>query len=325
MYERYWVNQMEVIDLKNLIKQNQIPHFMIFTGEEYMAQKIYIQQIAKVMNLKVQYVDAVADIAKSLGNKSLFSENHIYIVHDDKEFMQSDKASEIISKLKSDILILTLTTLDKRLKFIKTYNSSIVDFKPLKSENLKVYIKREIDLSDRNIDILMEICEYNYGHCLLEIDKIWKYVDGCVREYGKPCDVDINGVFKSLLEDGTLYIPPRDTIWDFVKAVLQNKPKLAYELLQDCKEIGEATLIIISNLYNQTKWTMQVQNCKSKNIEKSTGLTYWQIKNAKECVGRFNNEDLEYLMRLCQNIEVRIKQGKIEEQIAVDYILAKFY
>ena len=121
MYERYWVNQMEVIDLKNLIKQNQIPHFMIFTGEEYMAQKIYIQQIAKVMNLKVQYVDAVADIAKSLGNKSLFSENHIYIVHDDKEFMQSDKASEIISKLKSDILILTLTTLDKRLKFIKTY------------------------------------------------------------------------------------------------------------------------------------------------------------------------------------------------------------
>ena len=304
---------MEVIDLKNLIKSNQIPNFMIFAGEEYMVQKIYIQQIAKVRNLKVQYIDAVADITKSLGNKSLFSENHIYIVRDDKEFMQSNKADEIISKLKSDILILTLTTLDKRLKFIKAYNSSIVDFKPLKSENLKVYIKREIDLSDRNIDILMEICEYSYGRCLLEIDKIKRYG-------GK-----VNETFQYLVETGAIYTPPRDAVVDFVKAVLQNKPKLAYELLQDCKEVGEATLIIISNLYNSTKWVYQVQNCKAKDVEKSTGLTYWQIKNAKECVSVFSNDDLEYLMRLCQNIEARIKQGKIVEDIAVDYILAKFY
>jgi len=304
---------MEVIDLKNLIKSNQIPNFMIFAGEEYMVQKIYIQQIAKVMNLKVQYIDAVADIVQSLGTKSLFSENHLYLVRDDKDFMQSDKVAEVIAKLKSDMLILTLTTLDKRLKFIKTYNSSIVDFKPLKSENLKVYIKREIDLSDRNIDILMEICEYSYGRCLLEIDKIKRYG-------GK-----VNETFQYLVETGAIYTPPRDAVFDFVKAVLQNKPKLAYELLQDCKEIGEATLIIISNLYNLTRWIYQVQNCKSDNIEKSTGLTYWQIKNAKECGKHFSNDDLEYLMRLCQNVEIRLKQGRIAEDIAVDYILAKFY
>ena len=132
-------------------------------------------------------------------------------------------------------------------------------------------------------------------------------------------------IFRKFVEENVLFVPPRDAVFDFVSAVLQNKPKNAYELLQDCKEIGEATLIIISNLYNLTKWTYQVQNCFSKDIEKSTGLTYWQIKNAKECVGRFSNEDLEYLMRLCQNIEVRIKQGKIDEKIAVDYILANFY
>ena len=315
---------MEVIDLKNLIKSNQIPNFIIFTGEEYMVQKIYIQQIAKVRNLTVRYIDEVADITKQLGSKSLFSEHYLYVVRDDKDFMQGN-FKDVIDRLKSDMLILTLTTLDKRLKIVKEYNSSIVDFKPLKSENLKVYIKREIDLSDRNIDILMEICGYNYGHCLLEIDKILQYVDGCVKEYGKPCDVDINGVFKSLLEDGAIYVPPRDAVFDFTKAVLQNKQKLSYELLQECKEIGEATLIIISNLYNLTKWTYQVQNCKSKDIEKSTGLTYWQIKNAKECVGKWHNEDLEYLLRKCQRVEVGIKQGVIDESIAVDYILAKLY
>lgn len=310
---------MEVIDLKNLIKQNQIPHFMIFTGDEYMVQKIYIQQIAKTQGLKVRYADSVADIAKYLGSKSVFNEHYLYCVRDDRDFMTSDKADEIISKLKSDMLVLTLSVVDRRVKFTKTYNSSIVDFKPLKSENLRVYIKREIDLSDRNIDILMEICEYNYGRCLLEIDKIKKYTN-----YLGPAKMQ-DGVFQMLVESGAIYIPPRDAVFDFVSTVLKNKPKQAYELLQDCKDIGEATLIIISNLYNLAKWTYQVQNCTSKDIEKSTGLTYWQIKNAKECVNRFSNEDLEYTMRLCQNVEVRIKQGKIDEKIAVDYILAKLY
>lgn len=309
---------MEVADFKNLIRSKVVSKFTIFTGEEYMVQKIYAEQIAKVYGLKIKHIDSVADISKQLGTMSLFKENYLYMVRDDKEFMQSDKIEETLAKLKSDMLILTLTTLDKRLKFTKTYKDSIVEFKPLKSENLKVYIKREIDLSDRNIDILMEICDYNYGQCLLEIDKIERYYKGSQW-------TSLDEVFRKLVEDGTIHTPPRDAVFDFVKAVLQNKPKLAYELLQDCKEIGEATLIIISNLYNQTKWTYQVQNCKSKDIEKSTGLSYWQIKNAKECLNRFDNGDLEYLMRLCQNVEMRIKQGKIEEQIAVDYILAKFY
>ena len=238
--------------------------------------------------------------------------------------MQSDNVEETLHKLKSDMLILTLTTLDKRLKFVKTYNSSIVDFKPLKNENLKVYIKREIDLSDRNIDILMEICEYNYGRCLLEIDKIKRYI------YAKELDEIYDhhfedSVFQKFVEKGIIYTPPRDAIFDFVKAVLQNKPKLAYELLHDCKDIGESTLNLISALYTNTKWVYQVQNCVSKDIAKSTGLSYFQIKTAKECTHYFDSSDLEYLMRLCQNIEMRIKQGKIEEQIAIEYILAKFY
>ena len=172
---------MEVADLKNLIRSKVVPNFLIFTGEEYMVQRIYAKQIAKVYNLKMEYIDAVEDISKQLGTKSLFRENHLYMVRDDKEFMQSDNVEETLHKLKSDMLILTLTTLDKRLKFVKTYKDAIIEFKPLKSENLKVYIKREIDLSDRNIDILMEICEYNYGHCLLEIDKIRRYADAIRR------------------------------------------------------------------------------------------------------------------------------------------------
>lgn len=311
---------MEVQELKHLIKEKTIPSFMIFTGEEWRVQKIYIEQIAKVAGLEIKYIDTVSDIANSVGTKSLFSKDYLYVVRDDKEFITEEKLQEkVINNLNNNMLILELTSADKRLKILKTYKTSTYEFNTLKSDILKRYIQREIDLSDRNCEILMEICSYSYGHCLLEIDKIKRYVN-----YLGPAPTQ-DGVFQKLLEDGTLYVPPRDTLWDFIRAVLQNKPNKAFELYQDLKELQTPTFAILTNLYNNTKQVLQVQVCTSNDIAKTTGLNQWQIRNAKECVGRFKAGDLAYLMRLIQRVESGIKQGKIDESIAIDYILCGFF
>ena len=128
--------------------------------------------------------------------------------------------------------------------------------------------------------------------------------------------------FEQLVADGAIYQPPKDAIFDFVKAVLQNHTGLAYKLLQDCKDIGESSLAILSVLFNNTKQLLQVQTCESKDIEKTTGLTYWQIKNAKECLNVYSNNNLIYIMKLIQSTERKIKSGLMEEQIAVDYVVS---
>jgi len=316
---------MEVQELKHLIKEKTIPSFMIFTGEEWLVQKLYIEQIAKVVNLDIQYIDKVSDIIGTLGSKSLFSQDYLYVVRDDKEFMTEEKLQEkVINNLNQNMLILELTSADKRLKLLKTYKTSTYEFNALKSDILKRYIQREIDLSDRNCEILMEICEYSYGHCLLEIDKILCYT----RAYynGQPFKVGAcDKTFITLLEDGTLYVPPRDTLWDFIKAFLQNKPSKAYELYQELKELQSPTFAILTNLYNNAKQVLQVQVCTSNDIAKTTGLTAWQIRNAKECINKYKARDLAVLMRLIQKVESNIKQGKLDEQIAIDYIFSSFF
>ena len=97
---------------------------------------------------------------------------------------------------------------------------------------------------------------------------------------------------------------------------------ILYKLLQDCKDIGESSLAILSVLFNNTKQLLQVQTCESKDIEKTTGLTYWQIKNAKECLNVYSNNNLIYIMKLIQSTERKIKSGLMEEQIAVDYVVS---
>ena len=308
---------MEVQELKQMIKSADIPNFLIFIGDEWMVKKIYIEQISKVKKLGIKYIDAVSDIASSVGSKSLFNQNYLYVCTDDKEFMTEEKLQQkVIENLSDNMLILQLTSVDKRLKFTKTYNNSIVEFKTLNEAVLKRYIQKEIDLNDAKCEQLMEICEYNYGRCLLEIDKI-------KRIMGESDTPNIS--FNLLLVDGTIHVPPKEALWDFIKAVLQNKPKLAFDLYADLKAVEAPTLSILSNLYNNTKQLLQVQTCTSKDIAKTTGLTAWQIKNAKECVGRWRPGDLVYLMRLIQQTESGIKSGKIEESIAVEYILTSLW
>ena len=315
---------MEVQELKKLIKENNIPNFLIFTGEEYEVQRQYIKQIAKVKNLSTYYAEDIDEIWRNLDVQSLFSDDKLYILRDDKELLTNEKVyNRILDKLANNMLILQLTSADKRLKMLKQYNNSIVEFNTLNEAILKQYIQREIDLNDRNCEILMEICEYNYGAILLEIDKIKKY-----KADTRPTTLqsnDINHIFVHLLDDGTIHIPPRDVIWDFIKAFLQNKPLQAYELYQELKELETPTFSILSNLYNNARAVFQVQTCASNDIAKSTGLSAWQIRNAKECIHRFDDMDLEVILKIIQRTEMWVKQGKIDESIAIDYIFTSVF
>ena len=127
--------------------------------------------------------------------------------------------------------------------------------------------------------------------------------------------------FEILVKDGTIYEPPYDAIWDLVDAILDRKVNLTYNLLNQSYAVGEATMVMLSVLYNNTKAVLQVQSCKTNDISKSTGLTGWQIKNAKKHVNKYKNSELVRLMRLIHRVQKEIKLGLIDDDVVMDYIL----
>ena len=169
---------MDVSTLKAKIVSNQLPNYLIFSGEEWKVQQIYIEQIGKVTGLEIKRIDSVSDIYGQLRNRSFVRKALIYIVRDDRDLMQNEKLQQQIeSALGDNILIHLLTSVDKRTKFYKQYKDKIVEFEQLEDRILKKYIKKEIVLSDRNCQRLIDVCEHSYGRILLEIDKIKRYVD----------------------------------------------------------------------------------------------------------------------------------------------------
>lgn len=307
---------MDAKTIKNQIAKNTLQPLYIFLGEEWKVQQIYIDQIVKVSGKAKRYIDSISDIFSKLRSVSFLQTGYVYVVRDDKDILTEEKLQDnLLSVLGDNILILLLTTVDKRTKFYKRYKDTICEFERMKPQILAKYIDKEIELSEDNIERLMEVCDYDYGRCLLEIDKI--------KQYRKPYANDIfyNDAFMLLLKDGTIYQPPQDAIFDFVDAVLKRKIKLCFNLLYQSYAVGEAVLVLLSVLYNNAKQVLQVQTCTSENIAKSTGLTAWQIKCAQDKRGYYSNEELEYMLRLIHKCETGIKSGKMEEQIAVEYIL----
>ena len=317
---------MDVATLKAKIKSKQIPNYLIFTGPEWKVQQIYIQQIAKIMRLDVVRLDSYREVYSKIRSNALISSSKLFVVRDDTELLLNDKIStqSILSALQSNLFIHILTTTDKRKKYYKDNQDRIVDFEPLSDSALKKYIKREVNLSDDNCQRLIEICEHDYGRCLLEIDKIKRCALLMYPEVGHENENgDYNRTLEYLLKDGTIYQPPYDAIWDLTDAILDRKVNTAFNLLEKAYAYGEATMVMLSVLYNNAKAVLQVQSYSGSNVSKGTGLTGWQIKNAKKHVGKYRDSELVRMMRIIQQTESGIKTGQIEDEIAMSYLLVR--
>lgn len=312
---------MDLSTLKTHIKNKTLDHVYIFTGPEVGVMDIYIKQMAKVHEASIVMLDGIDDLAKKMHRGSMLKNASVCILRDSKEIVQdSDLAHKITSSgaLSGVVLILIYTNIDKRSKFYKTFQDTIVEFQPMKPEVLTKYIQKEITLTPESYAKLIELCESDYSRILLEVDK--------VKRYAKSVNCSPEVALRTLVSTGAIFQPPKDAVFDFVDAVLKGKKALAFELLKSSYEYGEATMVLLSNLYNSTKQLLQVQSFNGDGkITDATGLTPFQVKLASERKGRNSIGDLIYLMRLVRDTEKGIKTGEIEESMAMPYILANYW
>ena len=129
--------------------------------------------------------------------------------------------------------------------------------------------------------------------------------------------------FEILLKDGTIYQPPKDVMFDWVDAVLKRKINDAFRLYAECERKGVSVLVMLSVLYTNTKQVLQVQDCMREHadIAKSTGLSSYQIKLAKEKCGHYGIGELVYMLKCIRTTEVGIKTGKVDEKTAIPRLL----
>lgn len=312
---------MDLKTLKSQIKTGEFDSFYIWDVEEAATAKVYRDMIAQKAGAKVSYVDTISDVFSKARQKSLIKSRMLYVIINDKEFLKNEKAWTALGNgrdLKDDIVIFYYTESDKRLKFWKNYKDRVVEFTRLDDRILEKQIQKEMPLSEEGCHKLIEICEGDFSRIQLELDKLRSWLDrvdptGDDWSYDKGLDY--------LIEFGAIYKQPQDAIFDFTSAVLDRKPKRAYNLLEQSHAIGEPNMRLITVLYNNFRALLQVQTCGSNDISKSTGLNGFQIKNVKPFIDRYSDEELEDALRILREAEVGIKTGRVADDVSMDYCL----
>lgn len=301
----------DISEVKAQIKSKKFDRFYIFAGEEYKVLNIYIDKICEGARARKVYADSIIDVVSNSRQNSLIKNTTLYVIMDDKEFLSNEKAWEFVEKdqtIKDDILVFYYTSIDKRKKFWKYFDKRVVTFDHLDKRLLTRYIQKDIPLTVKNCEELIDICENDYGRILLEIDKIKSF----------PSKDKADTVFGHLIKDGTIYISPKDAIFDFVNAVLDRDVELAYDLLDQSYAVGEANMVLISVLYNSFKNLLLVQTRKNK---EDIGLNGWQIKNVINYVNNYSTGEIIRALKVLRSIEVGIKRGEMPDSISVNYFL----
>ena len=313
---------MELVDLMTAVTENKVPHYLILFGEEQAILDIYIQHIAQ--NYKIVYCDTVVYALSQVGKKSIDKSNKVYIVNEDNAYNKADESWKNVKQTfnkSKHILLLKYHSIDKRGKFYTQNKGNAVEFTHLSEDVLINYIHQQLpDLSEENASKLITWCNYDYGRILMEIDKIKQWQEHYTNDEDTP---KTDSVFKLLNKQGLFYKEIGDITFELTNAVLGGYPEIAIQKLDEAKRKGEPAMMISSILYNGFRNLLAYQGLGSnkQGAMERTGLTKGELYGCTKNVGGYSIAEVRRNMLFCQKIETGIKQGIVDEDVALEYLI----
>ncbi len=311
---------MILAELAKMIGCGNIPKYIVLFGEEQKIVDIYIDKLCE--NFKKIILNSVQDTVSKVRVKSLDKSRKAYVVSADSDYLNKENIWKTVAaefEKSNSILILRYSKLDKRGKFYK--NNPCVDFPRLSPEVLTNYILKDLpDLSAENSSKLIDYCNSDYGRILMEMDKIKQWQEYYTDKDGTPTT---NSVFKLLDKQGLFYKEIGDITFELTDAVLGGYTDIALEKLDEARRKGEPVVMIASILYKGFRNLLAYQGLgkNKKDAMRRTGLTKGEIYGCNKQAGGYTLAEIKRNMLFCQDVECGIKMGRIDSEIALDYLV----
>ncbi|GLI49984.1 DNA polymerase III subunit delta [Tepidanaerobacter syntrophicus] len=268
------------------------------------------------------------DILDACDTVPMMSEKKIVVVYDASFFknegkMSSERQKWFLDRLKRvpahTYLIFTTSQVDKRSKIFKFFQANGVayEYKPLLQKDKAFWIQKRAKLYNKSIDLRTAYFIAEYTTDLYQADNELKKIASFVGERVKIEQNDLDEIFSKSLEGN---------IFEMMDYIGSKRPAEAIKSLNYLMERGEKGAVI---LYMISKHIMNLLTVKSMKgieremIQKKTGMHPFVLKKAISQAENFSAEELEKALKLCQEIDIAIKTGKIDEKIGIELLAAK--
>lgn len=272
---------MNLTQLKEKLKTNSLPNKLVFVGEELYMQKHIINTLAKLKSANVHYYNDYDDIKEKLFINDFFSEAEIFVIRDSKYFMKNAKKFKDISIPDDKVLILIYSEYEPKKELFSENKDFVYEFNKMGENQLKMIIKNT--LSDLSDDNCKKLCEIVDYDCSRLVLELDKL--NILKGLDKK---DINELFTESLKEDLIHEESNYSIYNLATAVFNGELNKAFELNRRIDKQSDDIFRLITKLYESYKCNVS------------------QNKNK---------------LFLLQQLEKDIKTGKIDNDMAYDYLL----
>lgn len=262
------------------------------------------------------------DIFKVSG---MFAEKKLIVLKN--LFINKNFQEQIINNLKNleslnDIIIIfEEDKVDERLKVFKELSKKVKcqEFDILSGINLKKWLEKELDKNNIKMESVAQNLILNFvGNDLWQLH----------NEIIKLSNFKSNQVINS--DDIKLFIKPKidNNIFQTIEALSQKNKKLSIDLIRKHIELGDHPLYLLSMIIYQFKTLLILKDLIDKKtphnlIAKKSGLAPFTVQKNLYLCNKFSFEELKNIYQKLFEIDLNIKTGKIDNELAIDMFVAQ--
>ena len=309
---------MNLFELKQKLKNNELDKFYIFYGEEYVVLETYVDKIVKASGLSRKSLYSVTDISSSLRATNIFGSSYVYVIREDRNFMVNPNLWDIVKNNNSKhILIFIYSNIDKRSKFYGSNEDYIVEFIKLSPEVILKHIMNDYQISSEYGIKIINRCDNDYGKILLNLKKL--------KILAMINNTTINEIYPEAIKENLIPISNTDILSDFSECILDADINNVWLFLKLLRNNNEASIKLLGIIYNNLRSLMLVQACSSKNISQKTGLDDWLAKKLLNYTNVYDISTLVKSLSFLRESEVGLKSGNIDENMVLENCLVNIY
>ena len=285
-------------ELKNEIENNSLAHNLVIykcaKGSEFIPHQ-YVLNLRNLCGYEIQHVDNVDELPK----ESLFTT----VDFSGLTILTIDKLDEVISESNNRVWVIC-NKIDNKVK--KECDDCIVEVPKLEEWQVRDFISSYCDvLSESQIDELYEVYKNNLFRLDNELHKI-----KLIGNYEQ--------IKSQLYTDISNY-----NVFDIVNSIVRRDSVSLSNIYRDIDCIDIEPFGLLTLLINNFRHVIDIQLARNATDE-SVGVSsrqFWAIKNYS--CGHYSKDELVYIYKLLTGIDYKVKSGKLDTSMLINYIICK--
>ena len=300
---------MTLQELKNAIETKSLPNeLLIFKSTNPFLVNHYIEQIAKLRNVEISYIDELTSLLYSFDcffNETFLENDSNLRVYKEDIFLCPNLS---ITDLTNLIIVVNKFQDKEQEGFLKSY---IIEFPELEDWQWKDYVYSCLEGVDQDeVDWFYSLCKDRF-RAQTELDKVGIFKQE-ERKY----------LFKDLIRDGLLDDLSSYNIFNFSTALMNKNLITLGNIYKEFERADIEPYGLLTILKKNFKNLLMVQLTANPTPE-NTGLEGKQLYAIKKQPKVFSPDQLIEIYSFLCDLDRQIKEGELPTTILVDYIVIK--